>query len=136
MDFPVYVRKRTLKYPKVPESMKKVPKITKVPKSTQKYLKLWGGVVKDSGVVDQWGALNWSCDLRANKKADLNENVHISILNFFWRVSVNMKLMTDQVSQKRVEDVSMKWIDRQIAKKKREMPSKLIQFYKILIYRY
>ena len=28
-----------------------------------------------------------------------------------------MKWMTDQVSQKRIEEVSMKWIDRQIAKK-------------------
>ena len=67
---------------------------------------------------------NWS------RKQICNENVHISILIFLWRVSVNMKWMTDQVSQKRIEEVSMKWIDRQIAKK-REIPLKLIIFYKI-----
>ena len=40
-----------------------------------------------------------------------------------------MKWMTDQVSQKRIEEVSMKWIDRQSAKKNEnasEMP--LCQF--------
>ena len=29
-----------------------------------------------------------------------------------------MKWMTDQVSQKRIDEVSMKWIDRQIAIKR------------------
>ena len=33
-----------------------------------------------------------------------------------------MKWMTDQLSQKRIEEVSMKWIDRQIAKKREIIP--------------
>ena len=46
-----------------------------------------------------------------------------------------MKWMTDQVSRKQIEEMSMKWMDRQIAKKIK-MPLKLIKFYNIFLYTY
>ena len=62
-------------------------------------------------------------------KADLKWECPYFYSKFFClRVLVNMKLITDQVSQKRIEEVSIKSIDRQIAKKK-ELPLKLIKFY-------
>ena len=43
-----------------------------------------------------------------------------------------MKWMTNQVSQKRIEEASIKWIDRQITEKIK-MPLKLIKMYEIFL---
>ena len=51
-------------------------------------------------------------------KADLKWECPYFYSNFFYlRVLINMKWMTDQVSQKQIEEVPMKWIDGKISKK-------------------